>query len=108
MKLLVSCTVMLFAACQGGVPVDKTGACAGPLGEPLSSSQLGAMTSCCQAEMGHAHCLAKGSVPTDIHGFLAACDSGGYCIPDAFLETGAAVRPKQCTAFGGPGVCLSR
>jgi hypothetical protein len=28
-------------------------------------------------------------------------DSGGYCIPDGFLETGAAVPPASCTAFGG-------
>ena len=106
--MIATCSVVLFVACQAGAPVDKTGGgtCAGPLGEPIPSSELGTMTACCQADMGHAHCLAN--VPSEIQGFMAACPSGGYCVPDSFLETGAAVPPKQCTAFGGPGVCLSK
>jgi hypothetical protein len=66
------------------------------------------MTACCQADQGAAHCLGNDKVPSQIQPFVAACDGGGYCIPDGFLETGAAVPPASCTAFGGAGVCLSK
>lgn len=65
------------------------------------------MPACCSAEGGAAHCLANG-VPAEIAPFLAACDSGGYCVPDSFLATGASEPPQTCEAFGGQGVCLSR
>lgn len=83
-------------------------ACEGPLGKPLSISNINAMTACCQAEQGAAHCLESSKVPSEIQPFVATCDSGGYCIPDSFLSTGAATPPATCTAFGGAGVCLSR
>jgi hypothetical protein len=103
------CTIVLITACQ---PSTGSGgdeeACEGPLGKPIPPSQLTAMTACCQAEAGKAHCLDDGRVPAELEPFVAACDTGGYCIPDNFLETGAAEPPATCTAFGGSGVCLSR
>jgi hypothetical protein len=97
------CTMVLIS-CQPGVGGSE--ACEGPLGKPITS--FAGMTACCQAEAGAAHCLEDSRVPGDIKPFLAACDSGGYCIPDDFLETGAAVPPDECMAFGGSGVCLSK
>lgn len=106
------CSVLLLAACQTELGPGGAGSggetCEGPLGPPISGSQLTSMTACCQAEAGQAHCLDDGRVPDELKPFVAACDSGGYCIPDNFLETGAAEPPKTCTAFGGDGVCLSR
>ena len=102
--------VGLLAACQPAVDGESGGedACEGPLGKPIPKSQLTAMTACCQAEAGQAHCLDDGRVPAELKPFVAACDTGGYCIPDNFLETGASEPPQTCTAFGGSGVCLSR
>jgi hypothetical protein len=108
MRKLVAVLVLL-AGCQD--TTDSTSddsACAGPLGKPLQISQINAMTACCQEEMGAAHCLDSASVPSEIQPFVAACTTGGYCIPDSFLATGAAKPPATCTAFGGPAVCLSR
>jgi hypothetical protein len=98
---------MLLIACQAsmGGGEDK---CEGPLGKPMSAAEVGAMTACCQAEAGAAHCLDDGRVPAELEPFVAKCDSGGYCIPDNFLATGASEPPQQCMAFGGSGVCLSR
>lgn len=103
------CTILLFA-CQAGISDDGSGeaVCEGPLGKPMSTAELTAMTACCQAEAGAAHCLEDARVPGELKPFVAACDSGGYCIPDNFLATGAAEPPDTCTAFGGSGVCLSR
>src|SRR5690349_3232789 len=110
MRNLVVLVVGLLAACAPGVGDGNSSenACEGPLGKPIARSQLGSMTACCQAEMGQAHCLDSAKVPSQIQPFVATCDSGGYCIPDSFLETGASEPPAQCTAFGGAGVCLSR
>jgi hypothetical protein len=104
--------LVAVAACQNGVfndgDDDDENACVGPLGPPMSSSEIRAMAACCSAEMGKAHCLPDANTPDVIKGFLAACDSGGYCIPDSMLATGGSVPPATCTAFGGEGVCLSR
>jgi hypothetical protein len=106
--LLSLCTIA-WLGCQTGVAGDGDDeACEGPLGKPMSTSEVNAMTACCQAEAGAAHCLDNGKVPDELKPFVAACDSGGYCIPDSFLATGAAEPPATCTAFGGDGVCLSR
>lgn len=105
--LLPLCTIVLIAACQIGSTGEEE-ACEGPLGKPVKGSQLAALDTCCQAEAGAAHCLEAGRVPGEIQPLLEQCASGGYCIPDSFLETGAAEPPAQCTAFGGSGVCLSR
>jgi hypothetical protein len=101
------CTAMLVSciAKMDSAPADH---CAGPLGKPIPTSQIDSMTSCCQADMGKAHCLDASKVPSNIKQYVATCDSGGYCIPDNFLATGASEPPATCTAFGGPGVCLSR
>jgi len=99
--------VMVMAACTPSTD-DSAGACAGPLGDPIPLSGINAMTACCQAEQGQAHCLDNSRVPAEIQPFVASCDGGGYCIPDSFLATGAAKPPATCTAFGGQGVCLSR
>jgi hypothetical protein len=102
------CTIVLVSSC--GARLDSAdnngGVCDGPLGPPIAIDAMSAMTACCQAEQGHAHCLD--SVPSTIQPFVAACDTGGYCIPDSFLATGASVPPASCTAFGGAGVCLSK
>lgn len=99
-----------LASCTPGFDQTTNGqeSCAGPLGKPIPLSGINAMTACCQAEGGKAHCLEESKVPGEIRPFVSACDSGGYCIPDSFLATGAAKPPKTCTAFGGDGVCLSR
>jgi hypothetical protein len=101
----------LVAACTGGgtegTGDDAEEACNGPLGAPIDD--LSALTTCCQEDpLGQAHCLEDSRVPAELRDFVAACPSGGYCIPDSFLETGGAVPPTQCTAFGGAGICLSR
>lgn len=106
--LLSLCTIALLG-CQAGVAGDGgEEACEGPLGKPMSQSEVSAMTACCQAEAGAAHCLDDGRVPSELQPFVAKCDSGGYCIPDNFLATGASEPPQTCMAFGGSGVCLSR
>jgi hypothetical protein len=104
------CSVLLVAACQTSLEGDGStvDTCEGPLGPPISASQLTGMTACCQAQAGQAHCLDAGRVPEELKPLVATCDSGGYCIPDNFLETGASEPPQTCTAFGGDGVCLSR
>ena len=98
--------LLVLVGCQSGLADDE--ACEGPLGKPIPASELGGMAACCQAEAGAAHCLEASRVPSEIQPFVAVCDSGGYCIPDSFLTTGAAEPPAQCMAFGGSGVCLSR
>src|SRR5689334_9170702 len=102
MRMTIALVLVLLAGCQTSATDGGGATCTGPLGKPIPESQLGGMTACCQADGGHAHCLAN--VPGEIQGFLAACDSGGSCVPDSFLTTGGAVPPQQCTAFGGPGV----
>jgi hypothetical protein len=103
------CTIALLG-CQAAISGDGSGeqACEGPLGKPMDAAQLAGMATCCQAEGGAAHCLEDGRVPGELQPFVAKCDSGGYCIPDNFLATGASEPPQTCTAFGGAGVCLSR
>lgn len=102
--------VMVVVGCTAGIDGDGSGApkCEGPLGPPITGSQLTGMTACCQAAQGEAHCLANDKLPAELKGFVEACDSGNSCIPDSFLKTGAAEPPATCTAFGGSGVCLSR
>jgi hypothetical protein len=69
------------------------------------------MDACCMDESGQAfgdgHCLDNSKVPPELTDYLDACAGGGTCVPDQFLTTGGAVPPADCTAFGGPGVCLS-
>jgi len=108
---ILSALLLTLAACMPAA--DSTGnnsqeTCAGPLGAPMTLSNINALTACCQAEQGNAHCLPDNKVPAEIQPFLASCDAGGYCIPDSFLATGASQPPKTCTAFGGDGVCLSK
>jgi len=102
--LVASC---VLAACSGSAPPSDEG-CEGPLGKPLSASGISALDACCQAQAGAAHCLGSDKVPSEIQPFVETCASGGYCIPDSFLATGASEPPATCTAFGGPGVCLSK
>ncbi len=108
---ILGALLLTLAACMPS-PESEGGntqeTCAGPLGAPLTLSGINALDACCQEEEGAAHCLADSKVPTEIQPFLASCSSGGYCVPDGFLKTGAAQPPKTCTAFGGDGVCLSK
>ncbi len=99
---------IILAACTPGQGQTSQEACAGPLGKPIPLSGIDAMTACCQEQQGQAHCLDASKVPSEIQPFVDTCESGGYCIPDSFLETGASEPPATCTAFGGDGVCLSR
>jgi hypothetical protein len=106
--------LLLIAGCQvGGLgsTTDGTGddyddyECEGPLGAPRNPDTL---TACCTDWVGGAHCLGSDVVPTELHDFLGACDGGGYCVPDKFIETGGVYTPKACTSLGdAPGVCLS-
>lgn len=105
---MMLCTALLIACTPTVMDDNATEHCAGPLGKPIPPSQIDAMATCCQADMGHAHCLDASKVPSNIQTYVATCAGGGYCIPDGFLATGASEPPKTCTAFGGPGVCLSR
>jgi len=106
-RFRVAVVWMLVGACTAQVS-DGQKTCDGPLGAPIKATDLAGMTACCQADMGQAHCLDASRVPAQIQPLVATCDSGGYCIPDNFLETGASVPPATCTAFGGAGVCLSK
>lgn len=109
--LLAACTVGdTTSPLSGGVDAGNGGGggdqtCEGPLGPPITD--FTGMEACCQASGGNAHCLDGSEVPDEIEGQLDTCASGGVCVPDQFLETGAAEPPKSCTAFGGAGVCLS-
>lgn len=75
--------------------------CEGPLGAPVDPETLPA---CCP-EHGRAHCVAD--VPDELESTAAACDGGGFCVPDVFIETGGVFTPQACDSLGGPGVCLS-
>ncbi|MBX3154487.1 MAG: hypothetical protein KF773_00680 [Deltaproteobacteria bacterium] len=109
MTRLLGFLVVVTAACTAGVDgASGDEPCEGPLGKPMSLSNINAMTACCLAQGGQAHCLDAGKVPAEIQPLVATCQSGGYCIPDGFLQTGAAEPPATCTAFGGQGVCLSK
>src|SRR5688500_17785380 len=110
--ILCPLLVAMLPSCQTGSLADEAddeAACVGPLGAPVPPSQLASMSACCAAgEQGDAHCLADTRVPDALKQQLATCDTGGYCVPDAFLLSGGAEPPATCTAFGGQGVCLSR
>jgi hypothetical protein len=87
---------------SGGLPDPG---CDGPLGAPRDPSTLPA---CCTDTVGHAHCLPSAVIPSQLEGFVAACDSGGSCVPDVFIETGGVYTPKACMSLSGAaGVCLS-
>jgi hypothetical protein len=90
---------------NGGDDDDDQIECEGPLGAPRDPDSL---TACCELFVGNAHCLDSDVVPTELHDFLGACDGGGYCVPDKFIETGGVFTPKACTSLQeAPGVCLS-
>jgi hypothetical protein len=81
------------------------GACEGPLGKPMNPSSLKA---CCPDHPGNAHCVSAAKVPTELQGVAGKCEgSSDLCVPDDFIETGGVFTPKTCTAFGGPGRCVS-
>ncbi|MBI4703179.1 MAG: hypothetical protein HY744_18840 [Deltaproteobacteria bacterium] len=85
---------------SSGGPADP--GCEGPLGPPRDPAGLPA---CCPTH-GGAHCVAE--VPADMKAMVAACASGGFCVPDAFIATGGVFQPAQCSSIdGAPGVCLS-
>ncbi len=104
---LAGCGVQMGDSGDGAADGDEALGCEGPLGKPLSPQSIAGMTACCGDFGGAAHCLPAANVPAALRGFVATCETGGYCLPDAFLATGAAEPPQQCTAFGGAGVCLS-
>jgi len=62
------------------------------------------LPSCCTA--GAAHCVPTADVDPSLASQLAPC-TGGYCVPDPFIQNPSLV-PATCTAFNGtPGACIS-
>jgi hypothetical protein len=83
---------------------DPGGQCEGPLGAPRDPDTL---VECCQPE-GGSHCLPTAIVPEDFRQHTPACDDGGLCVPDVFIETGGVYAPPSCASLNGAaGVCLS-
>jgi hypothetical protein len=83
---------------------DTGGQCDGPLGPPRDPATL---VECCQPE-GGSHCLPAETVPESFRQYTPACDDGGLCVPDPFIETGGVYAPPSCLSLNGAeGVCLS-
>ena len=56
---------------------------------------------------GGAHCLQSALVPAAMASQLAAC-TGGYCVPDVFIESGGNFIPSTCASLdGAEGRCLN-
>jgi hypothetical protein len=56
---------------------------------------------------GGAHCLQAALVPPAMQSQLATC-SGGYCVPDVFIEAGGNFIPPTCSSLdGAEGRCLN-
>lgn len=56
---------------------------------------------------GGAHCLQAALVPAAMQSQLATC-SGGYCVPDVFIEAGGNYIPPTCSSLdGAEGRCLN-
>jgi hypothetical protein len=56
---------------------------------------------------GGAHCLQSALVPANLASQLATC-SGGYCVPDTFIEAGGNFIPPTCASLdGAEGRCLN-
>jgi hypothetical protein len=63
----------------------------------------------CEPQCSGARCLPAELVPADQAGLLATCP-GGYCTPNAFIESAGYGLPRSCTAFAdteAEGRCLS-
>ncbi len=57
--------------------------------------------------IGGAHCLQAALVPAAMQSQLATC-SGGYCVPDVFIEAGGNYIPPTCSSLdGAEGRCLN-
>lgn len=88
---------------RSGSGTDPAGECVGPLGAPADPSELPA---CCQDLGGKAHCVAN--VPAEFQSLVSACEGGGFCVPDVFIETGGVHTPPKCVSLGdAEGRCLS-
>jgi hypothetical protein len=56
---------------------------------------------------GGAHCLQSALVPPAMASKLATC-TGGYCVPDSFIEAGGNFIPPTCSSLeGAEGRCLN-
>jgi hypothetical protein len=56
---------------------------------------------------GGAHCLQAALVPSNLQAQLATC-TGGYCVPDVFIESGGNFIPPTCASLdGAEGRCLN-
>ena len=56
---------------------------------------------------GGAHCLGSALVPSSLQAQLATC-SGGFCVPDSFIESGGNFIPPTCASLdGAEGRCLN-
>jgi hypothetical protein len=55
-----------------------------------------------------AHCLQASLVPTAMKSLLATC-SGGFCVPDVFIESANNYIPPTCSSLdGAEGRCLNQ
>jgi hypothetical protein len=103
---LVASFALALVACEtGGRGASRARSCVGPLGPPIRN--LDSLPICCVADGGHGHCLNRQRIPDLAQPFLRDCDGRSMCVPDRFLANGGNEPPPTCTAFGGPGVCLS-
>ena len=56
---------------------------------------------------GGAHCLQSALVPPSLQSQLATC-TGGFCVPDVFIEAGGNFIPATCASLdGAEGRCLN-
>jgi hypothetical protein len=89
----------------GDGKADDPNACEGPLGRPRDPGDL---PGCCAEAGGGSHCLPADVVPADFQQYTPACEGGGLCVPDPFIETGGVYKPPACASLNGAeGVCLS-
>jgi len=49
MRAAISLCMILLFGCQAGMAGDGEDACEGPLGKPITGSELSGLTACCQA-----------------------------------------------------------
>jgi hypothetical protein len=111
LSLAAACSVddpqQVPAAEEGAGAAEPTTApadpgCEGPIGAAQDPSTL---TACCP-DIGSHHCVDAAGEKLESR--FGACDGGGVCVPDSYIQTGGVVSPKTCKSVGdAPGACLS-
>lgn len=90
----------------GGVSVDVSPqeTCEADAAPPERLADPSTLPACAPA-CGGAHCVPSSKVPEISRPYFSPC-SGGYCLPDALIESGGA-KPPSCKSLNGAnGVCL--